>query len=200
LADSAVLDGLSKAAQIAAIAIAGAWVFFKTLRFRTFIPHLQPKVSANVIQYRGTRYLLIDMQVQNTGTSMARIHGESTVLTITALRCVAGKEPEEMLQLSPQHSIYLELFRSDDEKPGPSGRDKEQAHMLIEPGTIVYSQEIVEVPVERYDAFRIELRVSAPQWRLFSRKRHRKWRAWAIASLEPSNEKKENKGGGKKEP
>ena len=199
----AVLDNIVKAAQIAAILIAGAWVYFKTIRGRTFIPRLQPKVSAKVIQHRGAQYLLVDMQVQNVGASMARIKQDGTALEISAVRRFAAREPQEMFGLYTKRSIHLGLFDLDKKKP--ESVEEDESTMVIEPGTIIFSQEIIEVPVDQYDAFRVELRVSAPEG-FFSRlrmsgtegffaRKERKWSAWAIALLEPYNEVTEQKRG-----
>ena len=65
----------------------------------------------------------------------------------------------------------------------------------IEPGTIIYSQEIIEVPLDRYDAFRVELRISALPGSFFTRK-IRKWSTWAVALLETYNETEERPEGG----
>jgi hypothetical protein len=180
-----MLDGIAKAAQIVAnaaqivaILVAGAWVYFKTIRGRTFIPRLQPKVSAKVIWHRGAQYLLVDIQVQNVGDSKA---GITTFLEINAMNRYAMGA---ILKLNPNPpSIDLRLF----------GLGKEKSSMAIEPGAIIFTQEIVEVPVDRYDAFQVAVHVTAPK--VFFRWKSRIWSAWAIALLEPYNEVKDYKQG-----
>ncbi|HEV2991351.1 MAG TPA: hypothetical protein VG759_23125 [Candidatus Angelobacter sp.] len=176
-----MLDGIAKATQILAILVAGAWVYFKTIRGRTFIPRLQPKVSAKVIRHRDAQYLLVDIQVQNVGASMARITDKGTSLEINAMNRYAMGA---ILKLNPNPpGIHLRLF----------GLGKEKSSMVIEPGAIIFSEEIVEVPVDQYDAFQVAVHVTAPEG--FFRRKYRIWSAWAIALLEPYNEVKDYKQG-----
>ena len=51
--------------------------------------------------------------------------------------------------------------------------------IAIEPSTKFYYEELIEVPQDKYDAFRIELRVSAIRGGFLSKK-DRKWRAFAM--------------------
>jgi hypothetical protein len=52
--------------------------------------------------------------------------------------------------------------------------------VAMEPGTTIYSQELIEIPEGLYAAFRLELRVSAVHGGFISKK-NRKWRAFSIA-------------------
>ena len=154
---------------------------------------------------------------------MARIKQDGTALEITAVKRFAAREPQDMLGLYTKRSIHLGLFDLDKkklestekakkksgsdatDKKKPESVEEDESTMVIEPGTIIFSQEIIEVPVDQYDAFRVELRVSAPEG-FFSRlrvsgtegffaRKERKWSAWAIALREPYNEVKEQKRG-----
>ena len=174
MADVTWLEKALKSAQIAAIVVGGAWVYLKTISGRTFIPRLQLKVSGKVLQNTGVQYLMVDMQVQNVGTFMARIREKGSGLEIGALQKFGL---QEIMGLNPKHRTALSVFDLDKHK---------KPTMVIEPGAIIYSQEIIEVPMDRYDAFRVELRVSAFRG-AFSRK-DRKWSAWAIALPETDTE------------
>jgi hypothetical protein len=73
LAACELLDNLDKAAKVVAILIGGAWVYLKTIRGRTFTPRLQPMVTGKLVRSNRIQFLLVDVQVQNIGSSVARI-------------------------------------------------------------------------------------------------------------------------------
>ena len=174
LAESNLFDNLQKSAQIAAIIVAGAWVYFKTIRGRTFIPRLQPRVTGKVSRQRGIQYLVVDFQVQNVGSSIAFVKEGGSALVVRPMQAFATTEIAVPNAAKPRAFPIFDL-------------QKEQ-EIAVEPGQIIYSQEMIEVPVGQYDAFRIELRVSAVGGNWFSpggRKwGARKWRAWTVVPEE----------------
>src|SRR5215472_18778084 len=159
------LDSFQKAAQITAIAVGGIWVYFKAIRGRTFIPRLQPSVSAKMVAQRGIQYLLVSFKVENIGSSITEIKEQGTGLVITAMQAFGA---QDILALHEEKRTGCAIF----------GLDKESSFKM-EPGTILSSEEMIEVPTGLYDAFRIELRVSAYSGDLFSRI-NRKWRAFTV--------------------
>ena len=159
------LDSFQKGVQIAAIGLGGVWVYLKAIRDRTFIPRLQPSVSAKMVEQRGTQYLQVSFKVQNIGSSIAKIKEEGTGLVITAMQAFGA---QDILALNEEKRMAFPIF----------GLEK-GAYFKMEPGTILSSEEMIEVPRGEYDAFRIELRVSAHPGSPFS-KTNRKWRAFAV--------------------
>jgi len=168
------IDLIEKFAKIGAILVAGAWVYFKTIRGRTFIPRLQPQISGNLLSDNGHLYLSIKAKVENVGSSMARIKEEGTGLKIDALKALGG---DNILDLYVESMTVFPAFDIAEEKS-----------IKIEPATTFYFEELIEVPNDKYDAFRIELHVSAP--RLFLSRKDRRWRAFAMVLGNPTNNSK----------
>jgi hypothetical protein len=164
VAETTLLNNIEELAKIAAIGVGGAWVYFNAIRGRTFIPRLQTEVSGKILRQRGTQYLLVNMQVKNIGSSIAWIKEEGSTLTISPNNGSRGTGA--LIQdLQTGKAKLCPVF-------GFVGREIR----AMEPGTIIYSQHVVEVPVNQYDAFQIELRLSAPgrRWRFF--RKAQKWR------------------------
>jgi hypothetical protein len=178
--DGALLENLENLAKILAIVLGGAWVFFNTIRGRTFIPRLQPTVSGKVVRHGGIQYLLVNFQVQNVGSSIAHIKERGTGLKIGAMQAFGGAT--EILDLNTEKQTAFPVFDM-----------LEKETIAIEPGTTIYSQEMVEVPMDQYAGFRIELRVSAVRGSFLSKK-DRKWRAWAVALDDSGTEKAQKEG------
>ena len=170
------LDSFQKAAQVTAIVVAGIWVYFKAIRGRTFIPRLQPSVSAKMVVQRGIHYLLVRFRVENIGSSIAEIKEQGTGLVITAMQALGARD---ILALRDEKRTGCAIF----------GLDKESSFKM-EPGTILSSEEMIEVPGGQYDAFRIELRVSAYPGGVFSTT-NRKWRAFAVVLDNGSSDERE---------
>ena len=162
-----LLDNLDKAAKVAAILIGGAWVYLKTIRGRTFTPRLQPMVTGKLVRSNGIQYLLVDVQVQNIGSSVARIKENGSGLIISALQSFG--DVNESVDLDVAKLTAVSVF----------ALDKNEI-VAMEPGTTIYSQELIEIPLGLYAAFRLELRVSAVHGGFISKK-NRKWRAFSIA-------------------
>ena len=164
--DIATLIGIiEKLAKIGAIIIGGGWIYFKTIRGRAFIPRLQPQVAASLILNNDHHYLFIKSQVENVGSSIARIKEKGTALKIESLQ--AFGDIDSVMDLTVEDETAFQIFSI---AKGQS--------IAIEPGTTIYYEELIEVPKDKYDAFRIELRVSAIRGGLS--RRDRKWRAFAI--------------------
>ena len=157
---------VEKLTTVAAIFVGGAWVYFKAIRGRAFVPRLQPKVGGRLTIMNGTCFLIASIQVENVGSSIARIKEKGTALKISSLR--AFGDVSSSVDPTVEKATAFPIFEISKGKT-----------MAIEPRTIIYSQEMIEVPMKEYDAFRVELRVSVVRGGFFS-KPDRKWRAFAI--------------------
>lgn len=163
------LGDIEKIAKVLAICVGGAWVYLNTVRGRTFIPRLQPSISGVFVKNETCQYLLIDLQVNNVGTSIAHIKEKGTGLKVTFLR--SFREIDTAMDLLSEYECVFPVF----------GLNKDEV-VEIEPGTVLSGQELIQVPQHDYDAFRLELRVSALRGK-FSRA-NRKWRALAIVAAD----------------
>ena len=161
-----LVDIIEKLAKISAIIIGGAWIYFKTIRGRAFIPRLQPQVAGNLILNNNHHYLFVKAQVENVGSSIARIKEKGTALKIETLQ--AFGDIDSVMDLAVENETAFPIFNI------AKGKSIE-----IEPSTTIYYEELIEVPKDKNDAFRLELRVSAIRGGFLSR-RDRKWRAFAI--------------------
>ena len=118
------------------------------------------------------QYLFVTMQVQNVGSSIAWIKAKGTGLKLSPMKnSRGGAEMIQGLDTDNKGETAFPVF----------GLTEDETR-AVEPGTIIYSQDLVEVPKGQYDAFKIELSVSAlgGRSRFFSKK-NRKWRAFSIA-------------------
>lgn len=164
------MDIIEKIAKVAAILTGGAWVYFNTIRGRTFIPRLKPQVSGKLLFSNGNQYLHVNLQVDNVGSSIAKIKETGTALKVTSLH--AGGDSSEAIYLKVVEVTAFPVF------------DLAEGEIrIIEPGTTIYSQELFEVPKNKYNAFRIELHVSTLPGNWLSKK-NRKWRASATVLIE----------------
>lgn len=163
--DTNFLAELEKTAKVLAIFVGGAWIYLNTIRGRTFIPRLQPTISGRLVKNGMHHFVLVDVQVKNVGSSIASIKEKGTGLKLTSLRCLGGADGATDL-LSEEESAFSVFGLADGEV------------IEIEPGTVLYGQELIEVPPDSHNAFRLELRISALRGS-FNRV-NRKWRAFAI--------------------
>jgi hypothetical protein len=160
------LDTLEKFFTITAIAIGGSWVYLNAIRGRTFIPRLQIEVSGSILYQGGNQFVLVDMQVKNVGSSIAEITEKGSGLKVSSLRAF-GDVPEAIGLMTEGTTAFSVL------------NFKEGETKKIEPGTAIHAQELIEVPKDKYDAFKLELQVNALSKRWLAL--NRKWRAISIA-------------------
>ena len=164
--DFSMIDILEKLAKVAAILVGGAWVYFNAIRGRTFIPRLVPKIIGQLLDIDSKQYLLISLQIENVGSSIAKISEKGTGLIIYFQKSIGSEE--EAVDLVTTKKMAFSVFNLDD------GEERK-----IEPGTTIYSQELIEVPKNKYNAYRLLFRVSSPPTYWFDKMR-RKWRAIAV--------------------
>lgn len=164
------LDIIEKVTKVVAVFVGGAWVYFSAIRGRTFIPRLKPQISGKLIFSKGKQYLLVDLLIENVGSSIAKICEGGTGLIVNFQKAIGdGKEATDLATTKKMAFSVFNLDESEERK--------------IEPNTTIYSQELIEVPKNEYDAFRIVFRVNAPPVYWINRK-SRKWRAIAVVPEE----------------
>lgn len=164
------LDIIEQVTKVVAVLVGGAWVYFGAIRGRTFIPRLRPQISGKLISSKGKQYLLVDLLIENAGSSIAKICEGGTGLIVNFQKAIGdGKEATD---LATTKKMAFSVFNLDE------GEERK-----IEPNTTIYSQELIEVPKNEYDAFRIVFRVNAPPIYWFDKK-SRKWRAIAVVPEE----------------
>src|SRR6266480_3735454 len=160
-----LIDGSEKVARIAAVIVAGAWVYFNAFRGRTFVPRLQLELSGRLFCERGKKYLLVTVQVKNVGSSIVKIKQKGTCLKMNPLRSevesfsIQGlkREATELFpvaKLFPVLKRYLVLANKTVKSPIPD----------IEPGTAHNEQHLFLLPASQTDNFEIELRVKTIRW------------------------------------
>jgi hypothetical protein len=160
------LNVIEQLTKIVAVFIGGAWVYFGAIRGRTFIPRLKPQISGKLLGSKGKQYLLVDLLIENAGSSIAKICEGGTGLIVNFQKAIGdGKEATDLATIK---RTTFSVFNLDD------GENRK-----IEPNTTIYSQELIEVPKGEYDAFRIVFRVNAPPTYWFDNT-SRKWRAIAV--------------------
>ncbi len=157
------LSTIETVAKILAILIGGVWVYFKTIRARTFIPRLQPEISVKLLRQNGVQYLIASIQVKNVGSSIAVIKEEGSALIVNCLNCLPAQMPMGLISTRRTAFTVFDL--------------ENEPERVIEPGSVIYSQEIITVPNHEFDAFRLEFSVSAGRGVLSWK--NRKWRAFA---------------------
>jgi hypothetical protein len=168
-----MIDIMEKLAKVAAILVGGAWVYFNAIRGRTFIPRLVPKIKGELKDIDSKQYLLISLQIENVGSSIAKISEKGTGLIIYFQKSIGSNE--EAVDLKTTKKMAFAVFNLID------GEERK-----IEPGTTIYSQELIEVPINQYNAYRLLFRVSSPPTYWFDKMR-RKWRAIAVIPNEAIN-------------
>ncbi len=172
------LDILQKMAQTTVYVIGASWVYLNQIRGRAFVPRLDSEVSGKLFSDRETQYLLVNMQVKNVGSCLARIGQKGTGLIVTALRAEAEVSVAKSLK-SEEITAFPVLVAY--------GRKKARQ---LEPGTVIHEQKLIVVPRAKYRAFNLELKidVSGGTWWDALRgigmvlfKSSRKWGAVAVA-------------------
>jgi hypothetical protein len=165
------IDSLDKLARIAAVVVAGLWVYFNSLSGRTFVPRLQVDLSGKLFEKEGAQYLLVKMQVKNVGASIVQITDVGTCLKVTPLRRDADSIREGFIRETTQFFSVLKRYTV----------GKRQCYEMvissIEPGTAIKEQKLLDVRADRYDHLELELRVVAlpRKWWIFGKLLPKRW-------------------------
>lgn len=173
------LDTVEQVTSVIAVLVGGAWVYFGAIRGRIFIPRLKPQISGKLVSNKGKQYLLLSLSIENAGSSIAKICEGGTGLIVNFQKAIG--DGQEATDLATIKRMVFSVYNFDE------GEERK-----IEPNTTIYSQELIEVPKNEYDAFRIVFRVNAPPLYWFDNT-SRKWRAIAVVPEEKvaTNQKEE---------
>ena len=133
-----------------AFVVAGVWAYFQYVRKREDKPRLEPTVTAQPVALADTNYLLVTVQLRNTGACDIDISQRGTGLEVTHLMPTStpGWRPPPV----------QELFAN---------------HHWIEPGELISDQVLLETP--QREPLLLKLQVY-----LYSKKHHVRWEATAI--------------------
>jgi hypothetical protein len=179
------VDVLEKVARIAAVFVAGLWVYFNSLRGRTFVPRLQLDLSGNFLQQGTLRYLLVKMHVKNVGSSIAQIVEDGSCLKVTPLRQDLDSSPEG---LSREEAKILDILKR---YTVIEGVQQETSINAIEPGTAINEEKLILLSGEKHEQFELELRVVALRGKLIRRFIPDEWltnRSWSVVAIPDSEE------------
>jgi hypothetical protein len=175
---TSILDLSEKLFRIVAIIVGALWVYSNWVRGRTFVPRLQLKLSGKVLN-RGQQQqlLLVTLQVKNVGSSIVQLRSRGTGLKLVSLVNDAEIEIANPSEKKITAFTVLEKDIIHDQDAAA-----ERSIKNIEPGTAINEQKLIVVNTNKYNAFRLELKVFAFGGKLFGRRLpDRYWRAIAIA-------------------
>ena len=166
-----LLDIGEKIAGIIAVIVGGLWVYSNSFRGRTFIPRLQIDLSGEVFRNEEIQYLLIRMQVKNVGSSIVKLRKEGSGVKIDSL--YADSEAQKARELYKGDTTAFEILEETLKNEG-----------VIEPGTAINEEKLIVVPMDRYNAYKIHLKVYAHGGSIFwlIKLPDRHWRAIAFAT------------------
>src|SRR3989442_15004843 len=82
---SNLIDNAQKIGNLIAVLVGGLWVYFNYFRGRTFYPRLQLELTGRIVRRGGSNYVLVTMQLKNTGLSRVDIEQEGSGLRISSL-------------------------------------------------------------------------------------------------------------------
>jgi hypothetical protein len=133
-----------------AFIVAGVWAYLQFIRRREDKPRLEPSVTSRSIAADGKNYLLITVQLRNTGACDVDISQRGTGVEVT--------------QLKPAKSEAWEP---------PPVQDVFTNHQWIEPGEVISDQVLIETPPREPLILKLQLL-------LYSKKHHVRWESTAI--------------------
>jgi hypothetical protein len=143
-------DTLEHVTTSLAFIVAGVWAYLQFIRRREDKPRLEPSVTSRSIAADGRNYLLITVQLRNTGACDVDISQRGTGVEVT--------------QLKPA--------RTDAWEPPPV-QDVFANHQWIEPGEVISDQILIETPPREPLILKLQLL-------LYSKKHHVRWESTAI--------------------
>jgi len=147
--EATTLTKLDTFSKIAIAVLGGIWTLLTYVRGRTFRRRLEPKITGEVFEEGGARFLSIVASARNVGLSKAEVIEDGTWVRIFLLKKKNVKSfavPAEVrLGTAP---ILLQ-------------------HSWIEPGEEVHDVLIVQLPEKSAEdiGVRLDLRVKSQEWR-----------------------------------
>jgi hypothetical protein len=160
------------AATLALLAAAG-WILVNYVLNRTHVPRLQVELRAELLELNDGRYLMATMQAKNHGLSRIKLPKaiaadsgpEGSALTIFPLGTYDN--PPYVVQSPPEPDAAVSTFAI------------LVGHKEVEPGITISEQKLLQLPDNDYDAYQVQITVSAERW---FRLRRQRWFAVAIAA------------------
>jgi hypothetical protein len=176
-----ILDASEKLFRIVAVTIGASWIYFNWLRGRTFVPRLQLNLSGKLLSLGQRQFLLVTIQVSNVGSSIVQLRSRGTGLKVVALQ--ADSAEFEITNPVERKTTAFPVLEKDfvNEKDAAAQRSMKN----IEPGTAINEQKLIVVNTNKYNAFRLELKVFAFGGRLLGRELPDSyWNAIAVATAD----------------
>ena len=186
-----MFDFIDKLVKILAVVIAGLWVYFNSIRGRTYVPRLKLALDVEFKTANEKPCVLVTMRAINIGTSIAKVKSEGTGLYISGVDLV---DPDVLKKVSERYK--RSIFREGKDQKVPEepdnqdkqnisdGKDKQKDPPVfpvfkldkdepeqfkhIEPSSEMYEQKIILYPRGESHAIRFELRVRVEHYK-------RKW-------------------------
>ncbi len=159
------IDNFEKSLRILAIIVGGFWVYLKAIRGRIFIPRVKIYVSGRIINHNNRQYLSACTKIENVGSSIAEICEGGTVLMLECFFAYSKldkvKSAEELIKLKeiPFDAFHFDRIRNIFSLFALK-RYKVRT-IKVEPGTFIRAEELIEIPKDKFDAFRLVLKVGA---------------------------------------
>ncbi len=145
-----VTDSVEHLITALALIVAGVWAYLQYVRKREDKPRLEPTVNAQPVAFADTNYLLVTVQLRNTGACDVDISQRGTGLEVSHLKPASspGWKPPPV----------QELFTN---------------HHWIEPGELISDQVLLETP--QREPLLLKLQVY-----LYSKKHNVRWETTTI--------------------
>lgn len=147
----ATLDNLDKASSILqnvftviALIVGGVWTYFTFVKGRALTPRLEPKLSLKTFRNGAHKYLVINVQLKNAGSSKVDIVQRGTLVGIYSYEPNSIEPPTEDIQWNRY-------------KASPILKD----HHWIEPGEIIEEPVLVPLPTSEYAIYKVLLRLNS---------------------------------------
>lgn len=139
-----------------AFIVAGIWAYHRYVKTREDKPRLEPSISAEPVPFGGAQYMLVTLQIRNTGVCDVDISQKGTGLEVSVMtRGSANGNAAPAAWAAPP--VY-EVFEN---------------HQWIEPGETITDQVLVDTPPDEQLILKLD-------FRLYSQKNHVRWQAVAI--------------------
>ena len=137
-----LIEITEKLVSISAIVIGGIWIYFNFIKGRIYRPRLSPEITGTIILEHGQVYLHITSTISNVGNSVVALQQKGT-----GFRLLGYERNEEIRDVQGavwEHLATFSVF---------------EKHGWLEGKETIQDERLVVVPLSKYRAFRLELRV-----------------------------------------
>jgi hypothetical protein len=147
-----------------AFIVAGIWAYRRYVKTREDKPRLEPSITARSVPFGGTQYVLVTLQIRNTGVCDVDISQKGTGLDVSLV--TRGSTSGDVVPATWTAPPILEVFKN---------------HQWIEPGETITDQVLLDTPVSEQLILKMELH-------LYSQKNNVRWQAISIVpTIETTN-------------